>query len=118
MLIINKPFKDSPFLAGFPSTPTHYNLSGRNLLRKWDLSIFPPDLSVLLQTSPGTNSIPKELLMPEVHMSVRQVRCFQNSHFSMMLPIKYFTYLASVSEHKFGPILQPDYTDDMFMICW
>ncbi len=25
VLIINKPFKDSPFLAGFPSTPTHYN---------------------------------------------------------------------------------------------
>ena len=29
VLIINKPFKRSPFLAGFPSTLTHYNTVNR-----------------------------------------------------------------------------------------
>ena len=38
----------------------------RNSCRKRNLSIFPPDLSTLLQTSPGTNGIPKKLLRPDV----------------------------------------------------
>ncbi len=38
VLIINKPFKDSPFLAGFPSTPKNrfwtgfFRLGGKNTL--------------------------------------------------------------------------------------
>ena len=62
----------------------------RNSGRKRDLSIFPPDLSTLLQTSPGTNGIPKSLLRPEL---VVRSYCTYKKTLDPIYSISTFTFL-------------------------
>ncbi len=45
--------------------PWLFRLGGRHLHRKRDLPVMPPDLPILLETSPRTNGMLKNLLRPD-----------------------------------------------------